>query len=366
MPFKAHFALFLLSCLFVSTIRAQDYQTQNVWIITLDGLRWQELFAGADPELIADTRYVSDTQSLKDAFWAESPEQRRQLLMPFFWSTLAKEGQLIGNRNLNSQVNLTNDQWFSYPGYNEILTGYADPNITSNAKKYNPNSTILEIANQSPGFEGKVAAFGSWDVFPYIINDQRSGVHVNAGFQPATEETLSERESFLNELQEQTPSPWSSVRLDVFTHHYALEWVKKHQPRLLYIAYGETDDFAHDADYDQYLHAARRTDTFIRQLWEYCQKDPHYANNTTFIITTDHGRGDAIKRQWTDHGTGVKDAYQTWIAAIGPDTPASGERQNSPVYYTNQIARTATTLLGIPYDGKGKAGQAIGDLLNKN
>ena len=359
MLLKNFIALSLAGFLWVSGVQAQDYQTQNVFVITLDGLRWQELFTGADAELINDKQYVTDIESLKSAFWAETPEQRRTLLMPFFWSTLVKEGQILGNRSKNSAVDLTNDQWFSYPGYNEILTGFADPDIKSNAKKYNTNPTILEVANQTPGFEGKVAAFGSWDVFPYILNDKRSGVPVNAGFQSATGPTLSEREVFLNELQDQTPSPWSSVRLDVFTHHYALEWIKKHEPRLLYIAYGETDDFAHDADYDQYLHAARRTDAFIRQLWEFCQNHPSYANRTTFIITTDHGRGDAIKRQWTDHGKGVKDAYQTWVAAIGPDTPGSGEVQNQPIHYTNQIARTVTTLLGIPYDGQGKAGEPI-------
>ena len=32
-------------------------------------------------------------------------------------------------------MRITNGLWFSYPGYNEMLTGAADPRIDSNDKK---------------------------------------------------------------------------------------------------------------------------------------------------------------------------------------------------------------------------------------
>jgi hypothetical protein len=61
--------------------------------------------------------------------------------------------------------------WFSYPGYNEILTGSADDKrITSNDKMDNLNVTFLEHLNKLPEYKGKVMAFTSWDVFPFIIN----------------------------------------------------------------------------------------------------------------------------------------------------------------------------------------------------
>jgi hypothetical protein len=62
--------------------------------------------------------------------------------------------------------------WFSYPGYNEILTGKADDqNIFSNDKIPNPNETILEQFAKTYD-PLKVAAFGSWDVFDYIVNQE--------------------------------------------------------------------------------------------------------------------------------------------------------------------------------------------------
>ena len=54
-----------------------------------------------------------------------------------------------------------------------------------------------------PEFTGKVAAFGSWDVFPYIINDKRSNIPVNASFRKADEEYLSLKEQYLNQLQDE-------------------------------------------------------------------------------------------------------------------------------------------------------------------
>jgi hypothetical protein len=344
---------------FAAPAAAQEGTAENLFLITLDGLRWEELFGGADDSLTADLRFVRDTAALHAAFWAESREARRQRLMPWFWSVLAREGQLFGNRWLGNRMDLTNLMWFSYPGYNEILVGYSDPNINSNDKRPNPNVTVLEWLHRQEGFEGLVAAFGSWDVFPYIINEERSGIPVNAGFRQAQGPGLSERELFLNELQGQIPSPWGNVRLDAFTHHYALEYIKREHPRVVYIAYGETDDFAHDSRYDHYLHAARRTDAFIQQLWEYCQQDPFYAGKTAFVITTDHGRGDQPKQDWTSHGKIYKGANAVWAGLLGPGVPPLGERNERGQYWQNQIAKTAAALLGFDYQNEEEVGKSL-------
>ena len=327
---------------------AQTTKTENVFLITLDGLRWQELFSGADSLLLGDARYVDHPEALTEQFWADDPITRRQRLMPFFWRVMARDGQLYGNRAYGNRVNVTNNHWFSYPGYNEILTGFADDRIDSNDKIDNPNKTVLEFVNEQPGFEGAVAAFGSWDVFPYIVNENRSGIPVNAGFRTAQGDDLTEREVFLNEMQPQVPSPWSTVRLDAFTHHYAVEYLKKHRPRLIYIAYGETDDFAHDGDYEAYLKSAHQTDAFIRTLWEWAEADDDYRGKMTFLITTDHGRGEGDA--WTSHGTDIEGADAIWFAVLGPDTPPLGEVKTAGQFYQNQVASTTAALLGLAYE----------------
>lgn len=323
----------------------------KVILITLDGLRWQELFTGADSLLVSNKDYVNDTTDLKEKFWKNTPEERRKTLMPFFWGEVPKLGQLHGNRILGSKMNLTNTMRFSYPGYNEILTGKADDeNITSNDKINNPNKTILELVNKQTGFEGKVVAFGSWDVFPFIVNEERSGVPVNAGFENAEGQDLTEREKFLNELQSQIPSPWSTVRLDAFTHHYTMEYIKKSHPELVYIAYGETDDFAHDGDYDAYLASARTTDALIKGLWDFTQNDPFYKDQTTFVITTDHGRGTEPLDTWRGHGKSVNGSDEVWLVTFGKGVQALGEVNTSEQLYTNQIAPTVLKALSLEVD----------------
>ncbi|NLP57090.1 phosphoglyceromutase [Lutibacter sp. B1] len=347
-------SLIISIILLLSFIGNAQQKTQksepNIFVITLDGVRWQEVFTGIDTVLLENKKYTHDKKVLSEKFIGESIEENRKKLMPFFWNTIVKEGQIYGNRNKNSFVNLTNKMVFSYPGYNEILTGKADDaTINSNDKIYNKNITVLEKINQNPQYKNKVAAFGSWDVFPFIINDKRSGIPVNAGYMKATGDDLTEREIFLNEIQWQAPIIWESVRLDVFTHQYAKEYIKKKQPKVVYIAYGETDDFAHGGLFDYYIKSLYTADSMIEDLWNYVQNNPFYKNNTYFIITTDHGRGvgDDPESMWTSHGSKVKDADQTWLAVMGPTIKAKGEIKEISQNYTNQIAATVAKLLGL-------------------
>lgn len=337
--------LFILICI-GPFLKAQNTD-QKIILITLDGLRWQELFSGADEKLVANKDYRGN-ESLKEKFWRNTPEERRQVLMPFVWSYIAKNGQIHGNRVLGSKVDLTNNMLFSYPGYNEIFTGRADDErINSNSKTNNVNTTVLEIINNVPQFKDKVFSFGSWDVFPFIINEQRSGVPVNAGFETAKGEDLTDKEKFLNELQSQIPSPWSSVRLDAFTHHYAIETMKKYHPNLVHIAYGETDDFAHGGDYAAYLNSAQNTDAFFKDLWEFIESDPFYKGQTTILMTTDHGRGTEPLKEWKSHGSDIEGAREVWFIAFGKDVKPLGEIQSKEQLYTTGIAPTILKLFDL-------------------
>ncbi|MES2732115.1 MAG: sulfatase-like hydrolase/transferase, partial [Bacteroidota bacterium] len=349
-------------CLFLSLVsqaQTKKNKTENVVLITLDGMRWQEVFNGADSSLFKKEKSFKDPAGLATSFWKDDTEQRRKALMPFLWETIATQGQIYGNRAYSNHVNVSNDQWFSYPGYNEILTGFADARVNSNDKKYNQNTTVLEFINNQPAFKGKVAAFCSWEVFPYIINDKRSGILVNAGLQKAAGTNISAREQMLNELMPRVPNPLGEVRLDAFTFHYALEYIKKSQPRVLFLSFDETDDFAHAGEYGAYLHGAKNVDSFIRQLWEYLQSNEKYKGKTTLLITVDHGRGSAADDKWKDHGQKTEGSDQIWFAAMGPDTPAIGEVKTPGQLYQNQVAKTIAALLGLNYSNEKPVGEAI-------
>jgi hypothetical protein len=345
---------------FVHPAMAEETKTQNIILITLDGVRTQEVFSGAEKALLSkDFGGVRDVAGLVKRFWRESPEERREALLPFLWGTIAKQGQVFGDREKGSPVNITNRQYFSYPGYNEILAGFGDPAIESNDKLYNKNTTVLEFLHGKDRFKGKVEAYTCWDVFPFIINDKRSGIPVNAGQVPPFRDAKTQRQELVNAMAAQMPPVWSGVCFDVFAHEPGLDAIKEQRVSILYIAYGETDDWAHDKRYDCYLDAAHRCDGYIKELWETCQSLPKYKDKTTLIVTTDHGRGDN-PANWTGHGNKARTSEFGWIAVLGPDTPASGVREKSPVTQS-QVAATVAKLLGEDF---AKSDERIGKPLD--
>ena len=343
---------------------AADAAVSNIFLVTLDGLRWQEVFRGLDESLAANGDYSERSETIIARYGASSAEDSAAALMPFLHNTVFRDGTVVGNRDRNSCARVSNSWYFSYPGYNEILTGVVDESIDSNAKIPNANKTFLELLNDTGDYRDQVAAFGSWDVFPYIFNVERSGLHLNAA--QNAEPPENEFEVFLNRLQDDIPSPWGNVRLDAFTHHYALSHIRTHHPRIVYIGYGETDDFAHDGQYDQYVMAAHRSDRFIGELWDLIESDDFYKDNTVLFITVDHGRGEEPEETWRHHASkksvstrmqslaryeeGIVGSDAVWMAAIGPGVPANGLLATEDECLTsNRIAATLLNLLGEDY-----------------
>lgn len=303
---------------------------RNVVLVTIDGLRWQEFFGGADEAYFTrDANGAIERAAAK--YEAPTADERRAILMPFMWNVIARQGQIFGDPANGSVSRVTNGLWFSYPGYNELFAGVADPRIDSNAKTPNPNLTVFEWLNSRPGFNGRVEAFGSWDVLPAMLNTGRSGLPVGTGYA-------------ISELARDLPAYWEYGPFDAPIVYAALDALQTRRPRVLYLMLGEGDEWAHEGRYRLYLDAATRADRFIERIWTTLQSLPEYRNNTTLLVTTDHGRG-ATTKDWADHGTKVPAAERTWIAAIGPGVPPSGIRTNVSVT-ASQIAATVAAVVG--------------------
>jgi hypothetical protein len=342
------FVLFAL-CTVPSPVFAGDKlpapKTQNVIVVTLDGFRFQEFFGGADEQLMnKQFGGVKDLDGLRKRYWRDTPDERRTVLLPFFWNTIAKKGQIFGDRSRKAPTRLTNGHKFSYPGYSEIFCGFADPGITSNAKKPNPNLSVLEFLNDKPAYKGKVAAFCTWDVFPFIFRSERNGLKVHTDWKPIDDAPLTDRQRAMNETLPKLPRYWPDNGFDVISMEYAREHLLRHKPRVMYLGLGESDEWGHGRRYDLYLDSAHNADRYLSELWQTLQKMPEYKDKTSLIITTDHGRGDT-RVDWTDHGKKVPLAEFIWIAVLGPDTPALGVRENIETTQS-QVAATIAQLLG--------------------
>lgn len=338
------FCFVILSFAFSSISLAQTKgQTSNIFIITTDGFRWQEIFKGADSSILQNPLQVKNPELITLQFWDNDLEQRRKKLMPFFWNVIAKQGQLFGNRDFNNDMNVKNLYKISYPGYNEIFTGSADRTLIPNLAIRNKNINILEWLNYQEEYKGQVVAFSSWNIMPYILAEKETGLPVNSGY-----EMLNENEDSVNVLINQAQlnvAHKTNCRYDMLTFGAAKRYIEEKHPKVLFLGLGETDEFAHKGEYDHYLQKAHQFDEMLAELWYYVQTDPFYMNNTTFIITTDHGRGKKSSN-WNEHGFWIGGSGQTWLATIGPGIAPLGEIKDKTRIYTSQIAATISQLLG--------------------
>lgn len=166
----------------------------------------------------------------------------------------------------------TNGFKFSYPGYNEMLTGAPDPRIFTNDARPNPNVSVLEWLNTRPGLKGRVSAFGTWELFAAILNIQRSRLPVFSGWDPplvamgAADPTL--------ERWYRGPRRWHDITPDTMLFEAVVRHVRTKRPRVLFVSFGETDKWAHVKRYDESLRAARRVDGMIAALWREYQAIP--------------------------------------------------------------------------------------------
>ncbi|MBK8146818.1 MAG: phosphoglyceromutase [Acidobacteria bacterium] len=336
--------LALMLLVFVCPAPART-KTENVIVVTLDGARIQEIFGGLDEQLYKKIYKNAESRLTFKQYSAPNATSRREKLMPFFWTRLMRDfGSIAGNRELGSEVKTTNNLLFSYPGYSEILTGRARDVINSNDRIQNRFPSFLQFLQRKMRLNhDQVALFASWNVFNEIAATDKDAFEINAGY-----ERFDTGGKALSDAQFETPTPWDSVRHDFYTFRFAMSHLTKHSPRVLYIGLGETDDWAHDENYDRMIDALRRSDNYLKELWEFVGTDPRYKDKTSVIITVDHGRG-KTENDWDKHGEDVPEARWIWMAFASPDSKLRGEWSKSDTIYQNQVAATVTKLLGFDY-----------------
>ncbi len=334
---------------------AVDPQTEHVLLVMSDGVRWQEIFQGADPALLTRANNGDEpVVALEKEYIRSTPEESRRALMPFLWGTMVTQGEIYGNRSQGSEAYVTNGLNFSYPGYSETLTGHPDPRVKSNDNIPNPNVTVLEWLNDqwkksAPGARDQVAAFGAWEVIGGVVNQQRCGFPVNVSYEPLTSIPVTDRLDLVNRMKADAPRVWPDEVFDAPTYYTALEYLKAEKPRLLFLSLGETDDWAHGGRYGLYLDAAHRVDAYLAELWHFVQQDPEYRGHTTLIFLPDHGRGGAPE-EWKSHGEKIPASKYIFLAAMGAGVPARGELGAGTVATQSQVAATVARLFGKDWD----------------
>jgi hypothetical protein len=348
-----HFAAALAAVFLFGTAAAEPAAERYVILVTLDGVRTQDLFGGMDPVIANAPEAQSgiyEIDVMRKRYWRETPEQRREALMPFFWKTLVPAGVIYGNQAKGSKVTVQNDQWFSYPGYSELLTGRPQPEVKSNdLVRYPDNRTVLEYARDKLGLEfPEVAQIGSWDGFKYAAASRDGAFYMNGGRDAVPAELSTPDIDRYVELSREIQQLWEESSNDVLAFRIAKEYLLKNKPRLFWIGLGQSDDWAHARRYDLVLDYLHFTDTRLADLWNTLQSTEPYRGRTTLIITTDHGRG-RTPADWAEHDFGIQGCQDIFIAVVGPATPATGEAQDVADAHQGDVAATILQHLGLDW-----------------
>ena len=346
--------LTLLAVFFSFSLFAQQSNDHRVIVIMTDGFRWQEVFGGMDSSIVKVKRFHhGDSAVIVSKYWSADVATRRSKLLPFFWNTIVKKGQIHGNRAKGSKVDVANPYWFSYPGYSELLTGQVDTAVNSNDYRANPNTNFFEYLNGLPAYKGSVAAFGAWDAFDRILNEKRAGFPVVNAFDSYKSYVSTQASSLLSDMAKDSFRAFGDAEiLDGFMHFQAMDYLKNKKPKAMFISYGETDEFAHEGHYGHYLNAAHQFDAWLADIWNFVESDPLYKGKTTILITTDHGRGDAVKSEWTSHGEKVKDCHSIWFAMLGAKVPVLGEVKSSEQIYQRELIHQVSDIMGLKFSSQ--------------
>lgn len=271
-------------------IAAESLQAEGrVILVTIDGVRWQE---ATDAELLP---------SLSD--WA-----------------------VFGDRRLGSRVSTSSLKPLSLPGYHALMAGHTTPCEHNRCERIAEEPLPESLVRRLGLSPEQVAVFASWDRIPMAAASQlpatfRLDVDVPASGGP----------------------PWPNARFDQVTFDRAVAHLTTRRPRFLWISLLDSDEHAHADQHDAYLEAIRQYDRFIVVLQD-AVEDLGLTEQTTIILTTDHGRGRGPL--WTSHGK-LPGARQMFLAATGPWVGLSGPVSGGPTIHQADVRPTIEHLLGL-------------------
>ena len=306
----------------------RDPSVDNVILVTLDGVRWQEIFTGMDPER-ADEAGLPGGEA-----------RTARSLTPNFHRLFFDGGTVLGDPHLGEPFLATGPHYVSLPSYVEIMTGAASGCGGNDCQPDVPWTIAAEVARR--GARGGAAVFSSWSTISRAV-PLGDHLHLEAGRSPRDEDP---------------PYPGhGDYRPDRRTAAAAIDHLLRRRPRLLWVALGDTDEWAHRRDYRGYVESLRFADAFVGELCAHLSDMGSYGAGTTVLVTTDHGR-DA---NFADHGG--PDSAAVWLMARGRAIPPKGPRGLAQRRYLRDIAPTIASLYGLSRRRCDACGDVIEDLL---
>jgi len=328
-----------------------DGRTRNVVIVTIDGVRWQEVFGGID------------APRARDAGMSACDILAGGELTPNLHRHFAAGGVVIGAPGYGEIV-ASGPNFVSLPGYEEIFTGRAS-SCTSNFCDHIPDTTLVdELRAQLQLRTDQIAVITSWRAIERAAAFDDRALTISAGRSGGATRDLvrvSARASrILDEASDADAYPgWVDYRPDRYTAAIALDYLVARRPRFLFIGLGDTDEYAHRHNYRGYVSGLRAADAFVGQLMGTLATLGEYGAETTVIVTTDHGRS----ASFASHGGDAPESRRVWLFAAGGAVPALGFADGSRIMRLADIAPTVRRWLALAADTSASSGTPVAELL---
>lgn len=326
------------------------HATRNLVLIAIDGTRWQEIFLGVDPQRGRDAGIAVQS----------APE-----LLPNLYHLLIARGVALGAPGYGPAMTASGPEFVSLPGYKELLSGRPALECTSNRCPPARLPTLLDGArHELAASADDVAAIASWERLDRATAQDNGAILISVGrTQGATRERLrldACTSALLDEAARASPAPGNrDYRPDRYTAALALSYLRQRQPRVLFVGLGDPDEYGHAGDYRGFVGALQKLDAFLGDLYTELGALGRYGQETTVIVTTDHG----WSSEFTDHGSFAPESARVWLIAQGGAVPQRGLVEARRAHHLADVAPTARQLLGLAPDGDPRAGGPIEELL---
>jgi len=279
------------------------YETDNVFMVFIDGVRYTESFGNATHELI-----------------------------PHIWNDMRPNGTIhteFRNMGLTETV----------PGHASAMTGTWQP-LPNDGTQRPSKPTVFEVYRKETGAEKSdvwvVSGKNKLEALTYSTANGY-GMSYQASFRGAA-------------VEWNDTSTWGEVE-DVMDNHH---------PSMMMVNLAETDIDAHTGSWDAYTTALRGADKIVWRLWKKIQADPVYKDKTTLIVTDDHGRHDPANGDFQHHGDGCEGCRHIMYLAIGPDIK-KGVELSTPQNTLVDVAPTTALLMG--FEMPSTTGEVMEDVL---
>lgn len=295
-----------------------------VVLVTIDGVRWKEIFEGTDPAR------------------AKGPPVSAAALTPNLHKLGFERGAFIGAPGRGT-IAASGPNYISLPGYTEILGGRPSIACQRNDCSRTVVPTVLDEARAAGA---KVAAFTSWSTLELAVTATPGTFAMSCGRRGG--EPID-------------PSPGhGDYRPDRVTAEIALTHFEVEQPDVFYLGLGDPDEHAHFGNYGGYIDAIQQADAAVGRLISILDRSER-GRRTHVFVTADHGRADDFQ----NHGP-MPEAARVWMVAAGPKFRARGTVASFTERRLSDIAPTMRRVLGLTPDGSERAGRPIEELFTDN